>query len=179
LRPAAKEAFLRALADTERESPLSFAASVRTVPVRRSQFLAARNRQILARKQDVEFTSPLLHPDVVHALARDGGVLGRGDRTAVLRCLASDLLPDEVLTRSSKASFNGCHVARYTREFAESWTGAGVDPEFVDPAELRRGWLAGVPMGLTMGLLQTAWLANNPGPRAQGSLTAVAPKRTA
>ena len=32
---------------------------------------------------------------------------GRGDRTAVLRALAPDLLPDEVLARTSKATFTG------------------------------------------------------------------------
>jgi asparagine synthase (glutamine-hydrolysing) len=161
LRPAAREAFLTELANMERDRPLSFAASVRMVPRRRTQVLGARNRRFLARQRSVDYSSPLLHPEFVDALARDGGSLGRGDRTAVLRRLVSDLLPDEVLARTTKASFNGGYMARHTREFAASWSGAGVDAELVDPDELRRGWLNGTPMGLTAAMLQSAWLASN------------------
>jgi asparagine synthase (glutamine-hydrolysing) len=159
LRPAAQDALLAAVDRAERDRPLSFATSVRTVPQRRAQVLGARNRRILARAKDVEFSSPLLHPDFVHALARDGGVLGPGDRTAVLRALLADLLPDEVLTRTSKAFFTRCYMARHTREFAARWTGEGVDHELVDAEELRRVWLSETPSPPTAALLQTAWLA--------------------
>jgi asparagine synthase (glutamine-hydrolysing) len=130
------------------------------VPRRRTQLLGARNRQILAQRRDVDFSSPLLHPDFVHALARDGGVLGRGDRTAALRALASDLLPDDVLSRSSKASFTRCYMNNHTREFAARWTGNGVDDQLVDPDELRRIWLGESPAAPTAALLQDAWLAS-------------------
>ena len=159
LRPAALDPLVSALERAERDRPFSFAASVRMVPRRRTQLLAAHNRQILARQRDVDLSSPLLHPDFVHALARDGGVLGRGDRSAALRALAADLLPDNVLSRTSKASFTSCYMGKHTREFAANWTGEGVDPQLVDPDELRRIWLAESPAAPTAALLQTAWLA--------------------
>jgi asparagine synthase (glutamine-hydrolysing) len=134
---------------------------VTAIPRQRAQALGIRNRQILARHRQVEYSSPLLHADFVHAIGRQGGFFGPGDRTAVLRSLVPDLLPDAVLARTSKAVFNGSYMARHTREFASQWNGDGVDHEFVDADELRRGWLSGTRMGLTMGLLQSAWLATS------------------
>ncbi len=160
LQPEAKHDLISALSRAEVDQPLSFASSVRTVPCRRTQLLGGRNRRILARSRDVEFTSPLLHPDVVHALARDGGRLGRGGRTTVLRRLIPDLLPDLVFTRTSKATFTTCYLGAHTRAFAQQWSGQGVDPELVDPEELRRIWLSDDPIAPTSGLLQAAWIAS-------------------
>ena len=131
------------------------------VPRRRAQLLLAHNRRVLASEKDVDFSSPLLDPEVVHALARDGGVLGRVDRTDAMRALASDLLPDSVLSRTSKASFTRCYHGRPTHDFATQWTGDGVDPVLVDPEELRRIWLTDMPVAPTSALLQSAWLASN------------------
>jgi asparagine synthetase B (glutamine-hydrolysing) len=161
LRPAAWDALISALAQAERDRPLSFSASVRMVPRRRTQVLLAHNVRLIARQRDVECSSPLLHPDFVDALARDGGVLGRIDRTDALRTIASDLLPDSVLSRTSKANFTRCYMARHTREFAAQWNGEGIDPELVDPEELRRNWLSETPAAPTAALLQAAWLAAN------------------
>jgi asparagine synthetase B (glutamine-hydrolysing) len=160
LRPSALDALVSAVERAERDRPLSFAASVRTVPRRRSQVLGAHNRRLIAWQSDVDYSSPLLHPDFVHALARDGGVLGRGDRTATLRAMASDILPDNVLSRTSKAVFTRCYMGQHTREFAAQWNGDGVDPELVDPDELRRNWLSDSPAAPTAALLQAAWLAS-------------------
>jgi asparagine synthetase B (glutamine-hydrolysing) len=160
LRPAAREQLVEMFVQLERDRPLAFNSSVRMVPRRRTQVLAAQNRRILAARSDVELTSPLLHPEVVQALARDGGRLGRGDRTAVMRALAADLLPGDVVARSDKASFTRCYMGRPTQEFAARWNGVGVDPELVDPDELRRTWLS-MPIAPTAALLQAAWLATN------------------
>lgn len=161
LRPIARDAFVESLVEAESTLPFSFAASVRMVPLRRTQVLAARNRRFLAQQYHVDVSSPLLHPEVVHALARDGGTFSRGTRTEVLREFASDLLPDAVLSRTSKAEFNGAYMTRRTVEFAKRWTGIGVDLELVDPDELQRAWISGQPAGLTTALLQSAWLASN------------------
>ncbi len=162
LRPEALEALIAAVVHAERDRPLSFAASVRTVPTRRTQMLGAYNRRLIASQRGVDYSSPLLHPDFVHALARDGGMLGRGDRTTTLRAIASDLLPDSVLSRTSKAIFTKCYMGHHTREFAAQWTGEGVDGHLVDPDELRRIWLSESPAAPTATLLQSAWLAGHP-----------------
>jgi asparagine synthase (glutamine-hydrolysing) len=158
LRPPARDALEDCLATTERDRPLSFASSVLRIPVRRTQAALARNRRKLASRRNVRVWSPLLHPDVVHAIARDGRTMGRTGRTAALRVLASDLLPDAVLSRTSKAMFNGVIMSRYTSEFAQRWTGKGVDPDLVDVDELSRLWRSGERHALTSALLQAAWL---------------------
>lgn len=161
LRPAALDALYDAVADNEAAQPLSFAVSVQRVPRRRTQVHLAHNRRILARRYDVDVSSPLLHPEFVHAVARDGGWLGRGDRTAVLRRLIPDLLPDAMLARTTKAGFREAFNARHTREFAESWTGDGLNEELVDTVEIRRIWRSGRGIAPTAALLQTAWLADH------------------
>jgi hypothetical protein len=130
------------------------------VPRRRTFALLARNRRILAGESDVHLSSPFLHHEVVGALAREGGVLGRGDRTIVLRSLVPDLLPDEVLARSDKAEFGGAFWSRHVSDFAARWTGRGVDESRVDPELLRRLWCSDEHHALTAALVQQAWLAD-------------------
>jgi asparagine synthase (glutamine-hydrolysing) len=160
LRPAAFELLLDEVLTADRAQPLAYDASVRMVPTRRAQVLGYRNRQLIAARDGVEIMSPLLHPAFVHAMARHGSWLGPGSRTATLRAIASDLLPEAIISRTSKASFNRCYHAGPSRAFAESWTGRGVDETLVDPDQLRRAWLADDPPAPTSALLQSAWLAD-------------------
>jgi asparagine synthetase B (glutamine-hydrolysing) len=160
LRPDALDALvLEPLGASEAVRPLSFSRSVQMVPTRRTRVLMSKNRAIMAMRHDVEITSPLADPHVVGALARHGGRLGPGDRAAVLRELASDLLPEVIMRRSTKASFGEAYLSRFTRELATHWTGGGVDPDLVDPDELRRLWLSDHPPVLTWALVQAAWLS--------------------
>ena len=158
LRPAAQAALAEELAELEREAPLSFPASLRLIPRRRAQVLGARNRRLFARLHGVDISSPLLHADVVDALAGWGGVLGPGERTTVLSSLFPDLLPDSVLGRSSKATFNGAFWGRHTRHFAERWSGDGLDANLVDSDVLRTLWSSEGSQPITAALLQQAWL---------------------
>jgi asparagine synthetase B (glutamine-hydrolysing) len=162
LRPEPHRQFLAALAKFEAEEPLSFASSVRLVPHRRAHAVTLRNRRFFARSFDVEFASPLLDADVVDALARDGGWLGRGDRAMTMRAIASDLLPDAIVARRSKASFNAAFWSEHAQRFADQWTGDGVDTELVDVDKLRELWLSEGRKLLSMALLQQAWLATSP-----------------
>jgi asparagine synthase (glutamine-hydrolysing) len=166
LRPAARRALTHEIRAAEIAAPLSFAASVRRVPRRRTQVLLARNRAVLGESHDVAISSPLLHPDVVQALADDGKRLGTGTRTATLRSLVPDLLPDVVLARTTKAEFGNAFWAGETGAFVEQWNGDGVDPTLVEPEELRRVWRSGDPNALTSALLQQAWLATHRSDRA-------------
>lgn len=161
LRPVAREALVAGDVRRELAQPISFSKSVRMVPLRRSQALFARNLRILYQQYDVDISSPLIHHDVVDALARDGGRFGSGDRTDVLRALVPDLLPDAIMSRTSKTWFNAAYFSRQAREFAGNWEGNGVDTALVDPSELRREWLSEMPSALSTALLQAAWLGTD------------------
>ncbi|NNE11584.1 MAG: asparagine synthase [Ilumatobacter sp.] len=159
LRPPAAAALDEQIVRDLVETPLSFAASVRMAPMRRSQFFGDQSRRAHAHGYGVELESPLLRPEFVHAIARFGGLTGPGDRTAVLQRIAGDLLPDAVISRTTKASFNHAYIGRHSIEFAQRWDGSGVDPEIVDVEQLRRAWLGTQPPAPTGPLLQQAWLS--------------------
>jgi asparagine synthase (glutamine-hydrolysing) len=123
--------------------------------------LGMRNRKVLARRAGVTIESPFLHADVVDSLALEGGRFGPGSRTQALRRLVGDLLPPAVLERVSKAEFGGAYLASHTRDFAEQWTGVGVDDSMVDAMELRRMWRGDERHAHTSSLLQAAWVASH------------------
>ncbi len=107
----------------------------------------------------------LLHPFDTHrfldALTREPKVRGLADRTEVMRRLFGSVLPDDVCSRSSKASFNDVFWNRHSEAFAERWTGAGADPELVDIDVLRSLWTSPEARNyyLSTTQLQAAWLA--------------------
>lgn len=108
--------------------------------------------------------NPYLETSFAAALSREGGPLGIGDRTGMMRYLFADLLPDAVLARRSKASFNETRWGKAEREFAAAWNGSGFG-DAVDPAALRAAWLADNPPSMTDFMLHVAWLAS---PEADG-----------
>ena len=159
MRPDAfQELVLDPLAEEEHIRPLSFSASVKRVPVRRTQVHMAANRRLMAESYGVQVSSPLLDRSVVDAIAVRGGFLGRGSRADVLRDIASDLLPTTVIERTTKAVFNQAYFGHHTRELARVWPGTGVEPSLVDIDELRRVWLTDHPPPMTWALAQAAWI---------------------
>jgi len=160
LRADAQQELVDAVVEVEVGQPLSYERSVHHVPRRRTQSVLRRNRRALAQQRRSDIQSPLLHPDFVAALGRDGGFLGRGDRTAVIRSIANDLLPDALLSRTSKAIFNQAFLGPHAREFARHWDGSGVDHSIVDAEELRRIWQSERGHAMTSALLQAAWLSH-------------------
>ena len=57
-----------------------------------------------------------------------------------MRTIFSQVLPDELVARPHKASFNEALWRAGTREFVAHWDGSGVDHELVDEACLREAW---------------------------------------
>ena len=91
-------------------------------------------------------------------------------RTAAMRLFFGDLLPEPVLTRRTKATFDEAFWNRYSRAFAASWQGHGVDAEVVDVEALRREWTSETPNPRSYLLLQAAWLAGAPSGRVRDKL---------
>jgi asparagine synthase (glutamine-hydrolysing) len=161
LRRPAAAVLRRMVVEEERRKPLGFEQSVRSFRRERAVILADRNEERLAADHDVQLVQPLSNDRVVDALAGHGGWLGPGDRTAVLRRLVGDLLPDAVLTRTSKVDFDATFMSAPTKEFAERWDGSGLDDDLVDTQMLRDIWCSDERPGLSGPLLQAAWLATH------------------
>lgn len=103
--------------------------------------------------------NPLEEPRFIAALMRTGGRLGMGDRTEMMQSLFGDLLPEAVLSRTSKAYFNETRWTAMERAFAAQWDGAGIDPTYNDHDLLRQEWLSETPFTLSAFHLHAAWLA--------------------
>jgi asparagine synthase (glutamine-hydrolysing) len=126
---------------------------------RRCARIAYETMRVLGAEMDVTYVQAFAEPALVAAVAAEGGFFGWTGRTATMRGLYGDLLPREVLERHTKALFANAVFRRYTREFARTWNGSGVDIDLVDPDVLRETWLSGDPHAPSMTLLQQAWLA--------------------
>jgi asparagine synthase (glutamine-hydrolysing) len=76
-----------------------------------------------------------------------------------MTALFGHLLPATLLQRHTKAAFNEAFFNAPSREFAETWDGAGLDPALVDPKQLRETWLAESVDARSLSALQGAWAA--------------------
>ncbi len=74
-----------------------------------------------------------------------------------MEALFADLLPREVLYRSTKAHFTGLSWGPRARGFAVSWDGSGVDHRLVDPDKLRAEWAKERPHPMSVPCLHQAW----------------------
>lgn len=161
LLPDARAELTRQLVAQESSEPLDWRRAVWREVRRRAVTEANRTFDRFATDAGAAAASPFLDPRFVASFARNGGRLGYTGRNAVNRFLFSDLLPDEVLTRSTKATFNASVFQHHTRAFAQQWTGEGVPLDLVDPERLRAQWQSDIPHACTLLLLQAAWLAQH------------------
>ncbi len=114
---------------------------------------------VLGRDCGATVANPLLDRRFLATLARQGGRVGCGDRTTMMESLFADLLPTEVLSRSTKAYFGPCLWRDASKHFAASWDGWGTDSALVDVDRLKVEWAKPFPANRSMPLLQQAWLA--------------------
>jgi asparagine synthase (glutamine-hydrolysing) len=159
LREEALSALTRALAADAAAEPMEWRRAVRRHLRTRTVRSGLATLDSLAREADVASFHPLLDTAFVDALCRAGGRSGYLDRTATLRALFGDHLPEAVLTRTTKATFGRAAFNEYSRAFVAQWNGDGIDGDLVDVDALRAVWRAEVPHGMSYALLQASWLA--------------------
>jgi asparagine synthetase B (glutamine-hydrolysing) len=159
LRPAAFERHVRLAAADACAEPLRYDSATWSITHRRSFATISHNHAAAAAEYGIRASDPLLDHRFVAALARAGGPFGWPGRTATMLALFSDVLPQAVLCRTTKASFNRAHTGAATREFARTWDGSGIDDHLVDVERLRNVWLSDEPTMATGVLLHSAWLA--------------------
>ena len=117
---------------------------------------------LLAKDEGAHAVIPFLDAGFLASLANFLGARGIGGRTAVMRKLSGDLLPERLVTRPTKAVFPEAYCNRHTRDFVRTWPGDGVDDELVDVERLRALLGDGTDhrwLGRSAILIQSAWLA--------------------
>lgn len=159
LRPAALDEHVATLSAEEAQEPLRYDEATWFLSRRRFLDVLAHNQAAEAATYGIRTLDPLIDHGFLAALARSGAGWGYNGRTATMRALFSDVLPEAVISRSTKARFNHAYSGESTREFARGWDGSGVDPELVDVEALREVWLSEEPTMATGLLLHSAWLA--------------------
>jgi asparagine synthetase B (glutamine-hydrolysing) len=117
--------------------------------------------QAMASAHDTELNSPFIDGDLLSACARHAGAAGLPGRGSALIDLVGDLLPEDVLRRTTKAGFDNPFWNRHARAFVEGWSGRGVDERLVSVEALRAEWRLPQPTGNSYTLLQHAWLADS------------------
>jgi asparagine synthetase B (glutamine-hydrolysing) len=162
LRPHVRRRVAELRAAHAAESPLYWDAGVRALLRQRWLRIGLANLHAVAADSSVDLAHPLLAPKFVNAVAAWGGRWGPVGRTETMLRLFADVLPEDVLRRTSKARFNSAAIGDHSLSFAREWDGQGIDADSVDPEALRRRWLSDLPPPATMPLLQQAWLAGRP-----------------
>jgi asparagine synthetase B (glutamine-hydrolysing) len=159
--PARREAAAR-IARELSSAPRTWNARILWSARWRAWRATARSLELLGANQRGVVSSPFLDPGFLATLARAGGRWGWGDRTATMRALFNDVLPDAVLSRRGKAEFSESLFGVHTKRFAQEWAGrSGVDATLVDADVLRQVWSARQPHFLSAMALQSAWLASD------------------
>jgi hypothetical protein len=161
LRPEAAAWYAATSVEDILDTALLYPRAVRQLAHRRAAHVAIQNLDAIGRSLDVEYVHPFFDPGFVAALGDFGGRLGFVSRTATMRALFSDLLPEEVNARQDKVYFNNAFIHGHSRAFLATWDGTGLDTDLIDVEALRGVWNEPVIHGGTFQLMQAAWLATH------------------
>ncbi len=159
LTPLGRQAVVAAAADARVRTPHRVLSRMRWMRTQRYLRSGMDSLALLAGDAGTAVAHPLADERVWAAVAREAGPAGFSDRTAGMRRLFAGLLPDDVLARRGKASFDEVFFSTHAREFVARWDGGGLPHELIDPARLKAHWLAPEPVAQSFLLLQAAWLA--------------------
>jgi hypothetical protein len=164
LQPGAERDALTLLRRRQADVPLRFDRATTAQVTHRCFDGAAGTISAIGDVFGTTIDQPLRNPGVVEAFAGAGGWRGfRGLKTMLL-AMSGELLPDDVFAKRPGADLARVFFADASHEFAENWTGAGVDESLVDVEALRRNWCSEAPDPRTACLLQYAWLTEQAGP---------------
>ena len=168
LSDAGNEALTEAALEQEARRPLRWDARLREMWRSRVFRLMLGRIDALGRRVDAEIAHPFLDARFVSALAAAGGRTGFADRTAAMRALFADELPDRVAARGTKASFDEVLFDRHSRRYvgeldearlSELLRGLAAE-ELVDPTALLAHWRTAAPIANSFLLLQACRLAD-------------------
>jgi Asparagine synthase len=158
LTPDARDAVTRAWAEQVAGEPILSSHRFYWSHRRRYLRLSIATLALIACDVDVLLVHPLADARLASTLARAPSTLRSTDRTDGLLAIFGPLVPEDVLRRATKASFDHVFFRRHSRSFAEQWSGDGIDPALVDAEALRAEWASPQPSAQSFTLLQATWL---------------------
>ena len=164
---AGNDALARGWVGEEARRPLRWNARLREMWRSRFMQLSVERIASLARHADVRAVHPFADPAFLAALAAEAGSRGFRDRSAAMAALFAGDLPERVVRRSTKASFNEVLWNRHAQRFAGGLTADRLAPvlraldldELVDAAALSQHWQEPAPLANSFLLFQACWLA--------------------
>lgn len=160
LHPQVDALINRRRADWQARTPRRWDAALGWWWQSRTRVVLTQTMELLGADSQTQVVQPFLERRVLEAAAAEFGARGPADRTAAMRAVFADVLPDDVLARRSKATFNDAFCSHHSRGFAARWTGSGVDRSLVDAQKLADVWNAVRPDPRSFSLMQAAWLAD-------------------
>jgi hypothetical protein len=167
LRPPARRRVTAMLAAEAAAEPRALAERMVWWQDMRYLRIGAESIARIATQTSTLLVHPLLSSRFWSAVGNLAGPTGFAGRTEGVAALFGDLLPPEIIARSSKANFDRVFWTDRARAFARDWDGAGVPAEWVDRRELARHWSSPNPSVPSSVLLQAAWLGSARQPREQ------------
>jgi asparagine synthase (glutamine-hydrolysing) len=145
-----------------RSRPLRWDKETWSYLEQRSTAITLANIDGFAAEYGLQSVHPFFDLQFRAALSLQGGRWGYAGRTEMMRRLFADLLPDSILARRGKASFNAARWGEGEREFVAAWDGTGVDDELIDFPVLKDHLLTGRATTMDAGFqLHVGWLATH------------------
>jgi hypothetical protein len=158
LRPEARREVEAQLVDSAAGEPLRHERRLRRLLGSPTDRIGLEGLEALAADRGVIVAHPLRDPRFLAALAALPTADRRRSRSESMEALVGDLLPADVLRRSTKSHFTDVLWGGASVELAGSWDGDSVDAQLVDVEQLRREWRSAEPDTQTITLLQSVWL---------------------
>jgi len=159
LQPTARRQVEVAVAAEAAREPLRWRMRYRHLLASPSMNAGLATLAALAADHDVATVHPFCDAGFLAALAALPRRERHTSRSQAMSALVGDLLPNELISRSTKAEFGGALWSGHSLEVARSWAGDGVDPEIVDVERLAVEWRDPEPDTHTITLLQSVWLS--------------------
>lgn len=167
LRPAARDRVERFVAAEAASEPLRWRRRFRELADSGYMEVSLGSLGVLADHHGVELSHPFHDAGFLAALAALPRAGRPASRTDAMTMLVGDVLPEALLSRSTKARFDQVFWTDHARSLVADWQGEGVDEEIVDVDRLRAEWSSPRPEAHTFTLLQSVWLTRA---RAAGRL---------
>ena len=171
VRPRRRDAArIALLASSAAQSRASWAADEASEPARlrpRIEWLhgqrwleaGTHSMELVARDAGAAIAHPLLSPEFGAALVAAAPRHGFDDRGLAMESVFGDELPRDLLSRTTKARFEGAFWSATGKALAESCEAGAFDPSVVDMRALRAAWTGEQPDAHTFLLLQALWVA--------------------